>query len=97
VITGLRRTEPVNHLHGFDLVLFTGDDRAAAGAVISLTGERLLSPNPLPTFPQVKAGAVPGSYRVEGLRFHIGGEWRLVFAIELEQIHDRAVLELEAE
>ena len=94
-LTGLGRTEQTNHLHGFDLFLTTVDGRAAASASITLTGERRYSPNPLPTLPQVRPGPTHGSYRVEGLRFHIGGEWRLAFAIEFEQIRDRAMLDID--
>ena len=97
VLSGLARTEPINHLHGFDLFLTDSSNRPVVGASISLSGERLYSPNPLPTAPQVQPGATPGAYRVEGLRFHMGGRWRLVFAIELAHIRDRAIVELEAE
>jgi len=94
-LTGLGRTEQTNHLHGFDLFLATIDDRAVVGASITLTGKRRYSPNPLPTSPQVRPGPADGSYRVEGLRFHMSGEWRLVFAIEFEQIHDRVTLDID--
>ena len=94
-LLGLARKEVLNDLHGFDLILDTQDGRAAVGARIALTGERLYSRNPLPTQPKVRAGPTPGSYRVEGLRFHMGGEWRLVFTIELAQIRDHAVFDLE--
>jgi hypothetical protein len=94
-LTGLERMEQTNHLHGFDLLLTTIDGRAAAGATIALTGTRRYSPNPLPTMPQVRPGPADGSYRVEGLRFHMSGEWRLVFAIEFEQIRDRATLDID--
>jgi hypothetical protein len=57
-------------------------------------GERRFARNPLPTAPQVRPGPAPGSHRVEALRFHMAGEWRLVLSIEFEQIRDRAVLDV---
>jgi hypothetical protein len=91
---GLTRPERLNRLHGFDLSLTTTDGRPAAGARIAVSGWRRYAPNPLPTAPQVRPGPMAGHYRVEGLRFHMGGEWKLVLDIEFEQIRDRAVLEI---
>jgi hypothetical protein len=93
-VSGIGLPERINHLHGFDLVLTTTDAEPVTGASIVLTGERRFAPNPLPTLPQVRAAPGPGNYRVEGLRFHMAGEWHLVFAIEFAQIHDRAALDV---
>ena len=93
-ITGLARPEPLNHLRGFDLSVVGADGRPVVGAVITLAGERRFARNPLPTAPQVRPGVVPGRYRIEGLRFHMAGEWRLVLSIEFEQIRDRVVLDV---
>lgn len=93
-VSGLTRPETINRLHGLDLALATADGRPVAGAVIALTGERRFARNPLPTTPQARPGPVPGSYRIEGLRFHMAGEWRLVLSIEFEQIRDRAILDV---
>jgi len=93
-ISGLARSEPLNRLHGFDLALETADGRPLAGASIALAGRRNTSPNPLPTSPRVAPVADEGRYRVEGLRFHMPGEWRLVFDIEFAQIRDRATLDV---
>jgi hypothetical protein len=93
-LTGVNRPEALNRLHGFNLSLTTADGSPAAGARIAVGGQRRYAPNQLPTAPQVRPGPVAGSYRVDGLRFHMAGEWRLVLDIELEQIHDRAVLDI---
>jgi hypothetical protein len=93
-ITGLARRERLNRLHGFDLSLATAGDRPAAGALVTIGGQRRYAPSSLPTAPQVLPGPGAGSYRVEGLRFHMAGEWRLVLDIEFEQIRDRAVVDL---
>ncbi|MSO67390.1 MAG: hypothetical protein EXQ82_06180 [Pseudolabrys sp.] len=89
-LTGIERTEYINHLHGLELSLATAAGRSAAAASIELTGQRRYAPNLLPTSPRVRPGAVDGTYKVEGLRFHMVGEWRLVFAIEFAQIRDHA-------
>jgi hypothetical protein len=96
-IVGVAHTEQLNHLHGFDIALETAHGRPVSGATIVITGERRYAPNPLPTMPQVRPGPAAGSYRAEGLRFHIPGEWHLDFAIQSGEIHDRAVLGLMVE
>ena len=93
-LTGIERTEHVNHLHGFELSLTTANGRLATGASIDLTGQRHYAPNPLPTSPRVRPSLVDGTYQIEGLRFHMAGEWRLVFMIEFEQIRDRLMLDI---
>jgi hypothetical protein len=93
-VTGIAAPERINHLHGFDLALASADGRPVDGASIALSGQRLFAPNPLPTSPQVSPGAGPGNYRAEGLRFHMPGDWHLVFDIEVGQIHDRAILDV---
>jgi hypothetical protein len=91
---GLDNPERLNHLHGFDLSVVAADGMPVTGALISLTGEHRFARNPLPTSPQVSPGDGAGSYRVEGLRFHVPGQWRLVVNIEFEQVRDRATLDI---
>lgn len=93
-VTGIAAPERINHLHGFDLALASADGTPVDGAKITLNGQRLFAPNPLPTSPQVSPAAGQGNYRIEGLRFHMPGDWHLVFDIEFGQVHDRATLDV---
>ncbi len=93
-VSGIARPERLNHLHGFDLVLAMAGGKPVSGATIGLTGLRGDTNSPLPTLPQVLAAPGAGHYRVEGLRFHMPGEWRLIFAIGDGAIRDRAVLDI---
>jgi hypothetical protein len=93
-VDGIERPEHLNHLHGLDLVLTAADGAPATGATIVLTGQRRYSTSPLPTLPQVIAAGADGAYRVEGLRFHIAGEWHLVFDIDFKQNRDRVGLDV---
>jgi hypothetical protein len=92
-VIGLRKPEQVNRMHSFGLLLATADRTPVAGAAVRLTGHRLHAPNSLPTAPRVSPGPEAGAYLVEGLRFHMAGEWRLVFEIESGKIRDRAMLD----
>jgi hypothetical protein len=93
-VIGLREPEQVNRMHGFGLFLTTADGTPAAGAAVRLTGHRLHAPNSLPTAPRVSPGPEAGAYLVEGLRFHMAGEWRLIFEIESGKIRDSAMLDI---
>lgn len=94
-IVGIDRPERINHMHGFDLMLATPAGEPVTGASIGLTGERRSTANPLPTMPLIAPAAGAGRYRAEGLRFHMPGEWRLVFDIRFAHIRDRATLAVE--
>lgn len=93
-LTGIERPERLNHLHGFDLLLTDNAGKPVTGASIVLSGLRRDSNNPLPTSPRVSSAPGLGLYRAEGLRFHMAGEWQLIFAIDSGGIHDSAVLDV---
>jgi hypothetical protein len=82
----------LNRLHALDLLL-SGAAGPVSGAALALEGRHRHARNPLPTSP--RAGEVAeAKYRIDGLRFHIAGEWRLELTIELGQIRDRVILDV---
>jgi hypothetical protein len=93
-VAGIDSPERLNRLHGFDLAIAAADGRSVSGAVVIVTGRHRYAPNPLPTSPRVSPAQGAGDYRVEGLRFHVPGEWRLALEIEFEHIRDRATLDV---
>jgi hypothetical protein len=96
-LIGLERPVRMNRLYDVGIFLTTADGKPAAGASLVVTGKHRYALNPLPTSPRVLPGAQDGSYRLEGLRFHIAGEWRLTIIINSERIHDRLLLEIHAQ
>ncbi|MGE0035679.1 MAG: hypothetical protein AB7S93_08605 [Xanthobacteraceae bacterium] len=95
-LVGLDRPARVNRLYSVDMFLKTADGKPAAGASFVVTGQHRYAFNPLPTSPRVVPGAQDGAYRLEGLRFHIAGQWRLTIIIDSERIHDRYLLGIQA-
>jgi hypothetical protein len=91
-VTGIDRPERLNHLHGFEFRLTDAAGKPVNHAMVVLSGRRSDSDSPLPTSPQIMPTAEGGSYRAEGLRFHMPGDWQLIFAIVSGGIRDRAVL-----
>jgi YtkA-like len=93
-VAGVDHPEHLNHLHSLELSLNVAAGEPVSGASILLTGQRRYSSTPLPTAPRVASEPQPGRYRVDGVRFHMAGEWRLAFDISYEQIRDRATLDV---
>jgi hypothetical protein len=93
-VVGLEKPASLNRMHSLRLMLTTADGKPVAGATIFLSGRRLYAPNSLPTAPKIAPGLTAGAYQVEGLRFHMPGEWRLTFDIESAGIRDRATLDI---
>jgi hypothetical protein len=90
----MARSERVNHMRRLRLAITAADGRPAGGAAIALEGQHRYAPNPLPTAPRVTSEPEQGRYTVEGLRFHMPGEWRLTFEIAFEEIRDRVTLDV---
>lgn len=93
-VSGIEHPERLNHMHSLELSLATADGKPVTGASIALSGQRRFALNPLPTSPRVRPGRVEGTYWVEGLRYHMAGDWRLVFVIEFAQIRDQFAINI---
>jgi len=75
--------EPVviNEMHEWTLQVFTADGEPVDDASITISGGMPAHNHGLPTNPQVTENLGDGRYRVEGLRFHMRGDWELVLDI----------------
>jgi hypothetical protein len=71
----------VGAMHGWVLTLTTPDGRPVEEARIAISGGMPLHGHGLPTAPEVTAYLGEGRYRIEGVRFNMGGNWELEFAI----------------
>jgi len=75
-------------------VLLTASDERVAGAVISIDGGMKAHGHGLPTEPKVIEEEQPGSYRIDGLKFSMPGEWLLGFKIRAGKLSDQVVFKL---
>ena len=71
----------INKMHSWLLRVETADGRPVEDATIEVDGGMPEHDHGLPTQPRVTAELGGGSYRVDGLRFHMRGDWELVFTI----------------
>jgi len=76
-------TEPVRQgpLHSWVATVTTPDGAPVEGATISVDGGMPQHGHGLPTAPAVTAALGQGRYRIEGVRFNMGGWWELKLAI----------------
>jgi hypothetical protein len=72
---------PLNQIHEWTLHLETPDGMPIENAMVQIKGGMPAHNHGLPTDPVVTQYLGNGNYRVEGVRFHMQGEWLLVMSI----------------
>lgn len=85
----------INTLHAWGLQVQTAAGKPVSGAVIEIRGGMPQHDHGLPTRPQVNAGPGDGTYRIEGLRFHMPGEWEISLSISAAGETDTCVISLQ--
>jgi hypothetical protein len=85
----------INRMHHWQLEITDRDGDAVNGAAVSVNGGMPAHDHGLPTRPQVTPGSAPGRYRLEGLRFHMGGRWEVELTIESDGVRDVTVITLD--
>jgi hypothetical protein len=86
---------PLNSLHAWTIHVETGAGQPVSDAVISIGGGMPAHGHGLPTEPRVTANLGDGDYRVEGMKFHMQGDWVVTFAISAGGKEDIATLEFQ--
>ncbi len=74
-------TIPVNQMHEWTLHVESGDGTPVENATITVDGDMPQHGHGLPTSPRVTEYLGNGDYRVEGLKFQMGGWWTMDFTI----------------
>lgn len=85
---------PLNRMHAWTLHLETRDGMPLENADVSVDGGMPAHNHGLATAPAVTSYLGNGDYRVEGLRFHMQGEWELRVTVRHAGTTDRIVIPL---
>jgi hypothetical protein len=72
----------INRIHNWVLEVATADGKPVADARISLVGGMPDHDHGLPTQPRVTRYLGDGKYLLEGMRFHMPGDWEILVTIE---------------
>ena len=85
----------INRIHEWVLHLETVAGEPLEGASIAISGGMPAHDHGLPTSPRVTEDLGDGDYRVEGMRFHMGGSWEVSVEISAGGLTETAVIPLE--
>ena len=90
------RVNPVaiNRIHDWEFVITTPDGDPVTGASIQIEGGMPLHNHGLPTDPRMTKELGDGRYLVEGMRFHMNGDWELLLTIDAAGRRDTVIIPL---
>lgn len=83
----------INRIHSWQLHV-TADGAPVTGAAISVLGGMPAHDHGLPTSPRITQELGAGTYRLDGMRFHMRGEWEVMIEIKANGTTDTVVVRL---
>ena len=83
----------INRMHSWILVV-TRDGAPVEGAEIAASGGMPAHDHGMPTRPRITAELGGGRYRLDGMRFHMNGDWEIVLEINADGSRDTVVIAL---
>ena len=84
---------PVNAIHAWKLHIETSAGQPVTDAVITIDGGMPAHGHGLPTEPKVTQNLGGGDYLVEGMKFHMQGQWVVTFQITAGNREDTVTFE----
>ena len=84
----------INKIHSWVLHIEDSDGKAISGARIKVNGGMPEHNHGLPTSPGVTATLEDGNYKVEGMRFHMRGNWEIRILIDIGTERDSVTIPL---
>ena len=85
----------INRMHTWVIHISGADGGPVEGATLEISGGMPLHDHGLPTAPRVTADLGEGNYRVDGMKFHMGGAWEVVIDIEASEVRDSLTVKLD--
>jgi len=85
----------INRMHSWILHVEDADGDAVTGAEIEVDGGMPAHDHGLPTRPRVTREIGDGDYRLDGVRFHMGGHWEISVTVTTDAGSETIVIPLE--
>ena len=82
----------INKLHAWVLHIEDAAGEAVVGAQVEAGGGMPAHNHGLPTRPRVTAEIGNGDYRLDGMRFHMAGEWEITISISVADSTDVVIV-----
>lgn len=83
----------INRMHSWTIVV-TANGEPVEGARIEVSGGMPVHDHGMPTRPRATAELGGGRYRIDGMRFHMNGEWEVALEILADGKRDTVVIAL---
>ena len=74
----------INEMHSWHIKVIDSQSKPVAMASVSIEGGMPEHDHGLPTQPRVTSEISPGTYLLQGVRFHMPGRWEIKFTISRE-------------
>ncbi len=84
----------INKLHAWLIHIENAAGEPVVGATVEATGGMPVHNHGLPTRPRVTAELGGGDYQLDGMRFHMAGQWEITLSINADGNTDTVVIEL---
>ncbi len=84
----------INQIHSWVLHIETTAGEPVTGAEITLEGGMPMHNHGLPTQPRIMQIIGDGDYMIEGMRFHMMGQWEITITITTQDDSDTVVVPL---
>ncbi|MGI9334949.1 MAG: FixH family protein [Gammaproteobacteria bacterium] len=85
---------PFNRIHAWRVHIKTPAGKPVEGAALSFFGGMPLHNHGFPTEPLLAGELAPGTYRLEGVKFSMGGWWTLALGVVANDLSDRVSFNL---
>ncbi len=82
----------INNLHAWIIHIENADGEAVLGAQVEVSGGMPVHNHGLPTRPRITSELGDGDYRLDGMRFHMAGEWEITISIAVDGKTDVVVV-----
>ena len=84
----------INRIHHWVLHIESEGGKPVTGADVEVTGGMPAHDHGLPTRPRVTTELEDGNYRLDGMRFHMAGDWELTISISVDGKTDTVIVAL---
>ncbi len=84
----------INQMHYWVLHIESESGEPVTDASIEVTGGMPAHDHGLPTRPRVTTELEDGNYRLDGMRFHMAGDWELTITITVDGKTDTVIVAL---
>ena len=85
----------INTMHSWQIRVIDSESKPVTMASVSIEGGMPEHDHGLPTQPKVTSEISPGTYLLQGVRFHMPGRWEIKFTISRESQQELGIASIQ--